>query len=207
MIRVMIVDDHPTLVWGLGQLIATQTHMQVVATAGRPEEAVEEAQRSQPQLVLLDLDLDGRSGLDLLPALSRPKGCKVLVLTAERQLHVLDQAVQLGASGVLSKDASADTVIKAIEKVHQGEVWLDRLSMARMLHGWQHKPTAERARQASLTARERKIVQVIPEHASRNHLSAIYHTLGVSNRMELYLYASKHRLGQNDSVSGDLFAG
>lgn len=223
----MIVDDHPTIVWGLEQLIATQgMGMQVVATAATPQEALHQAQQHRPAVVLLDLDLDGRSGLDILPALCSQSDCRVLVLTAERKPHVLDHAVQLGACGVLRKDASAQTVLKAIEKVSAGEVWLDRASLARVLHGWQKQapPDAEQVRQATLTQRERKIVQVIlaghgagnkvlaarlfiSEHTLRNHLSSIYHKLGVSNRMELYLYALKHRLGDPDPITGDLFAG
>jgi two-component system, NarL family, nitrate/nitrite response regulator NarL len=123
MMRVMIVDDHPTLVWGLQQLISAQgPRMQVVATAHEANQALSLAQQHRPDLVLLDLDLDGRSGLDILPALSRQQECQVLVLTGERKPQVLDQAVQLGARGVLRKDASGETVIKAMDKVHSGEI-------------------------------------------------------------------------------------
>jgi len=226
MTRVMIVDDHPTLIWGLEQLIATQSpRMQVVATARGADEALNQAQACRPDVVLLDLELDGgRSGLDILPALSRQQNCQVLVLTGERKTAVLDQAVRLGARGVLGKDASAETVIKAIDKVYSGEVWLDRASMARMLNGLRQGPAQnpDQARQATLTQRERKIIQIIlaghgagnkilatrlfiSEHTLRNHLSSIYHKLGVNNRLELYVYAIKHRLGDTDPVSGDLF--
>ena len=226
MIRILIVDDHPTLAWGLQQLIAAQSaRMQVVGIASRAEEALSLAQQHRPDLILLDLDLDGRSALDILPALSRPQDCQVLVLTGERKKQVLDQAMQLGARGVLRKDASGETVIKAIDKVHSGEVWLDRASMARMLGGLRHRPTPspEQARQATLTQRERKIIQTIlaghgagnkvlaarlfiSEHTLRNHLSSIYQKLGVASRLELYVYALKHRLGDPDPVTGDLFA-
>jgi DNA-binding NarL/FixJ family response regulator len=224
MIRVMIVDDHPTLVWGLQQLINTQEpRMQVVATAHEADQALSLAQRHRPDLVLLDLDLDGRSGLDILPVLSSQQDCQVLVLTGERKTQVLDQAVQLGARGVLRKNASGETVIKAIDKVYSGEVWLDRASMARMLGGRRGASTPEQLRQATLTQRERKIIQTIlaghgagnkllatrlfiSEHTLRNHLSSIYHKLGVANRLELYVYALKHRLGDPDPITGDLFA-
>jgi two-component system nitrate/nitrite response regulator NarL len=226
MTRIMIVDDHPTLVWGLEQLIATQSpRLQVVATAHSADEALHQAQACRPDVVLLDLDLDGsRSGLDILPALSSQQNCLVLVLTGQRKTEVLDQAVQLGARGVLRKDASAETVIKAIDKVHSGEVWLDRASMARMLNGLRKGPNQnpDQARQATLTQREKKIIQVIlaghgagnkvlatrlfiSEHTLRNHLSSIYHKLGVGNRLELYVYAMAHRLGDDDPISGDLF--
>ena len=216
--RVMIVDDHPTLVWGLEQLIGSQSpRMQVVATAQTAQEALNKASAHRPDVVLLDLDLDGRSGLDIVPVLSSQHACRVLVLTGERKSEVLDQAVRLGARGVLRKDASAPTLIKAIEKVHDGQIWLDRASMARML-GAMHQPKdPEHARQAMLTQRERKIIETIltghgaankalaarlfiSEHTLRNHLSAIYHKLGVSNRLGLYVYASEHRLGEPASM-------
>lgn len=226
MMRVMIVDDHPTLVWGLQQLISAQgPRMQVVATAHEANQALSLAQLHQPDLVLLDLDLDGRSGLDILPALSRQQECQVLVLTGERKPQVLDQAVQLGARGVLRKDASGETVIKAMDKVHSGEIWLDRASMARMLGSLRQRPAPnpEQVRQATLTQRERKIIQTIlaghgagnkvlaarlfiSEHTLRNHLSSIYHKLGVASRLELYVYALKHRMGDPDPITGDLFA-
>ena len=226
MMRVMIVDDHPTLVWGLQQLISAQSpRMQVVATAHDANQALSLAQLHRPDLVLLDLDLDGRSGLDILPALSRQQECQVLVLTGERKPQVLDQAVQLGARGVLRKDASGETVIKAMDKVHSGEIWLDRASMARMLGSLRQRPAPnpEQVRQATLTQRERKIIQTIlaghgagnkvlaarlfiSEHTLRNHLSSIYHKLGVASRLELYVYALKHRMGDPDPITGDLFA-
>jgi DNA-binding NarL/FixJ family response regulator len=201
--RVMIVDDHPTLVWGLEQLIASQSpRMQVVATAHSADEAVHQASAHRPDVVLLDLDLDGRSGLDIVPVLSTQQACRVLVLTGERKPEVLDQAVRLGARGVLRKDASAHTVIKAIEKVHDGQIWLDRASMARML-GAMHRPAdPERTRQAVLSghgAANKALAArlFISEHTLRNHLSAIYHKLDVSNRLALYVYAREHRLGES----------
>ena len=103
-IRVMLVDDHPTLLWGLERLIGGQSpRMEVVASATRAEQALTEAGRHHPDVVLLDLDLDGQSGLDLLPALVQG-GARVLVLTSERNPQVLDKAVTLGARGVLRKD-------------------------------------------------------------------------------------------------------
>ncbi len=216
-IKVMLVDDHPTLLWGLERLIGAQSpRMEVVASATTANQALTEAGRHQPDVVLLDLDLDGQSGLALLPTLVRG-GARVLVLTGERNPQVLDQAVTLGASGVLRKDCPADTVLKAVDKVHAGELWLDRLSLGRVLHGLMapapQRPGPEQLKQASLTPRERRIIQVvldgrtttnkalaarlfISEHTLRNHLSSVYHKLGVANRLELYVYALKHRLGE-----------
>ena len=216
-IRVLIVDDHPTLLWGLERLIASQSpRMEVVATATALDDALAQAQRHVPSLVLLDLDLDGRSGLSIVPQLVR-LGARVLILTGERNQEVLDKAVHLGVHGVLRKDTSAELLLKAVERVSEGEIWLDRMTLGRVLHGLMDprsdaRQDPERCKQASLTARERKIIEAvvqgrgapnkalaarlfISEHTLRNHLSSIYHKLGVGNRLELYVYATRHQLG------------
>lgn len=224
-IRVLLVDDHPTLLWGLERLIGSQApRMEALASAMSPEEALSQTRRLQPDVVLLDLDLDGRSALDIVPQLLA-LGTRVLVLTGERDPALLDKAVRLGARGVLGKDAPAPLLLKAIEKVHEGELWLDRQTLGRVLHGLMEprsdpRPDPEGLKQASLTVRERKIIAAIlegrgasnkalaarlfiSEHTLRNHLSSIYHKLGVGNRLELYVYALKHQLGgQAEGLQG-----
>lgn len=222
-IRILIVDDHPTLLWGLERLIGSQAPgMEVVATAASPEEALDQARRHQPELVLLDVNLGERCGLDVVPQLMA-QGARVLVLTGERAEDLWDRALQLGVRGVLRKDASADMVLKAVRKVHEGELWLDRLSMGRVLHGLMDSragkpPCPEQQKQAQLTQRERKVIQLIlegrgasnkalaarlfiSEHTLRNHLSSIYHKLEVANRLELYVYALKHEMGRSAAES------
>ena len=221
-IRVMLIDDHPTMLWGLEKLINAETpRMRVVATACNAEEALACLSRAAPDVVLLDLDLDGRNGLDLLPALLHQGRTRVLVLTGERKQNVLDQAVQKGARGILRKDASAEHVLKAIEKTHDGELWLDRGTLGRVFTEFRDpaslpKPDPETLRQASLTARERRIIALvvqsqgasnkalaqslfISEHTLRNHLSSVYQKLDVANRLELYVYATRHQLGAADT--------
>lgn len=219
-IKVMIIDDHPTMLWGLDKLISGEKpRMEVVATARNPEEALQQlaATGQAPDIVLLDLDLDGRSGMDLLPRLLQNPVTRVLILTGERRQAVLDQAVQKGARGILRKDASAEHVLKAIEKTHEGELWLDRGTLGRVFTEFMDPAAAskldpEAEKQASLTTRERKIIQMIvdgqgasnkelaqrlfiSEHTLRNHLTSVYHKLDIANRLELYVYAVKHQLG------------
>ena len=214
-IRVMIVDDHPTLLWGLEKLISgEQPRMEMVGTACNAEEAVLHIRNVVPDVVLLDLDLNGQNGLDLLPTLLLNPATRVLILTGERQQSVLDQAVQKGARGILHKNASAHQVLKAIEKTHEGEMWLDRSTVGRVFseyRGTTEKADPDTAIRASVTARERKIIRMIVEgqgasnnelaerlfispHTLRNHLTSIYSMLNLGNRLELYVYAVKHQL-------------
>ncbi len=217
-IRVMLVDDHQTMLWGLEKLIqGERPRMEVVGSAGNCEEALGKAQQLMPDVILLDLGLGRESALDILPALLSNKVSRALVLTGECDQKALDLAVVRGARGVVSKSASAEQVLKAIEKTHAGELWLDHGTLSRVFGEFLNLKTAQRhdpemAKIASLTGRERKIVSAIveqsgasnktialrlfiSEHTLRNHLSSIYHKLEVINRLELYVYAAKHQLG------------
>lgn len=219
-IRVMLVDDHQTMLWGLNKLIESEApRMAVVGIASTCEEALSKVGTLRPDVILLDLDMGGTSALDILPQLLSNTGSRVLVFTGERQQAILDEAVIRGARGIVRKDASAEQVLKAIEKTAKGEVWLDRETLGRMFNEFtKPKPTPahdpEADKQASLTLRERKIIHAIVEsngalnktlaqrlfisdHTLRNHLTSIYQKLGVGNRLELYVYAVKHRLASH----------
>lgn len=216
-IAVLLVDDHKTMLWGLSKLIdGEQPRMKVVGTASCCDEAVATAQSLAPDVIVLDLDLDGHSALDILPQLLTNEGSRVMVLTAEKEQRTLDLAVLYGARGVVGKDASAQQLLDAIERVFRGELCVDAQTMGRVfceLTSARKPPKAdpEAARQASLTHKEREIIRVVvtgcgasnkalaervfvTEHTLRNHLCAIYQKLGVTNRLELYIYATKHQL-------------
>lgn len=216
-IRVLLVDDHQTMLWGLVRLIESEKpRMEVVGTAQTGPQALEKIAQLNPDVVLLDLDLGSSSALDLLPALKSYPLSRILIFTGERDQEKLDTAVFQGARGILRKDASAEHVLKAIEKTAEGEIWLDRGTLGRVFSEFMAPKPApkidpEAEKKASLTARERKIIQVIvkgngalnktladrlfiSDHTLRNHLTSIYQKLGLNNRLELYVYAIKHQL-------------
>lgn len=222
-IRIMVVDDHQTMLWGLERLIESETpRMAVVGTATSCAEALEKTDKLAPDVILLDLDMGSESGLDILPALVSNKVPQVLILTGARDQSTLDAAVMHGARGILRKDAPAAQVIKAIEKVHGGELWLDHETIGRMLGKLTIPAQAGRTERGTkkndmLTAKEQTIIQTIvaengasnklmaqklfiSEHTLRNHLSSIYQKLGVRNRLELYVYAVKHKLARPQPV-------
>lgn len=217
-IRIMLVDDHATLLWGLKKLIeGAAPEMELVATAGDPDQALVEAARTRPDIVLLDLDLEGRSSLEILPDLLNGRAARVIILSGNRDEALLGQAMRLGARGVVGKDAEAEVVLAAVRKVHGGEMWMSSAMMTALLGGLM-RPAApapinpEADKIASLTLKERKIVQAvvqsngaankelaqqlfIAEPTLRNYLTSIYQKLDVGNRLELYVYATKNSLG------------
>lgn len=216
-IRVVIVDDHKAIVWGLERLVdSAQPRMQVVGTANSRTDMLAVVADSKPDVILLDLDLNGDNATDALPDLQRLSNAKVLVLTGARDPELQQEAIVKGAHGIVGKDESADVLLHAIERVHAGEVWLNRMMMAKVLgtltssaRAPKQDPNATRI--ASLTQRERQIIQAvlknrgsksteiaeslhISEHTLRNHLTVIYEKLGLRNRIDLYAYAIEHGL-------------
>ncbi|NHZ33687.1 response regulator transcription factor [Massilia rubra] len=218
-INVMLVEDHQTMLWGLQTLVeAERPRMAVVGTARTCDEALAGAARLAPDVILLDLDLGGVSVLEFLPELLANGVSRALVLTAAHDPALLDLAARRGARGILHKEVTADQVIKAIAKIHRGELWFDAATMDRVfgqMLGWRRAlcPDAAPEKHAALTARERAIVSAvvelsgcanhevaqrlfISEHTLRNHLSSIYRKLDVPNRLGMYVYAIRHGLVQ-----------
>ena len=217
-IRVMIVDDHKAIVWGLQRLIeSAQPRMEVVATANSSTGMLNSVGTARPDVILLDLDLNGENSVNALPDLLRLSHGQVLILTGERDPNIHQLAIIKGARGVIGKDESAEVLLQAIERVHAGEVWINRSLMGKVLsalspaidRGSRGDPEATRI--ASLTQRERDIVRAmvenrgdksqviadvlhISEHTLRNHLTTIYGKLGARNRLDLFAYATKHGL-------------
>jgi two-component system, NarL family, nitrate/nitrite response regulator NarL len=218
-IRVMLVDGHRCMLWGLEKLIDTEKpDMQVVATATSAAEAMRVAVSAAPHVILLDLDLNGECALGSIPGLIEISNAIVLVLTGTRDPVLHDKAMLAGARGVIEKAESAETILKAIATVHKGEIWIDRSATSRIFNELSRRKTAaaidpEQRKIATLTRKERSTVAeiahdamasthtiaqrlCISESTLRNHLTSIYAKLELCNRLELYAYANKHGINK-----------
>jgi two-component system, NarL family, nitrate/nitrite response regulator NarL len=217
-IRILLVDDHQSLLWGLAKLIESERpRMEVVGTAADMAEALAVAQKEQPDVILLDIDLSGVSSLDSMPALLKAVKAHVLILTGVRDTKTHDRAMLSGARGIVHKEESAETILKAIMKVARGEIWLDRAATGRVfskfLNPGNDEASPETAKIGTLTPREREIINTIinqgrstnkqiadqlrmSEYTLRNHLTSIYSKLEVDNRLELVMYALEHGLNK-----------
>lgn len=221
LIRLLLVDDHQSFLWGLVKLIESDgPGMKVIGTASDMPEALNFVEREQPDIILLDIDLHGINSLDSMSDLLKITKAPVLVLTGVRDTETRDRAMLSGARGIVQKEESAEIILKAIKCVYRGEIWLDRASTGRifsqLLNPLNGETSPEAANIASLTAREREIIDVIithgrstnkeiagylnlSEHTLRNHLSSIYGKLEVENRLELAMYALRHGLSKATS--------
>jgi DNA-binding NarL/FixJ family response regulator len=220
-IRVFVAEDHHITLLGLTRLIdAAAPRLRLVGSACSRTQLLNDDAAAQADVILLDLDLGGESGADVLGVLRQRCPGRVLVLTGTSDIELHRSAVLQGARGVVHKREPAETILRAIEKVHGGEVWLSRTLMGQVLGQLTDiEPTAaprpadpEARRIASLTPRERQIVAALvksggakqftvaldlamSEHTLRNHLTTIYSKLGVRGRLELHVYATTHGLG------------
>jgi DNA-binding NarL/FixJ family response regulator len=223
-IRIMLLNDHPIVLWGLEQLIETQgSSMLVVAKTGHADEALGLLATTQPDVVVLSLDLHGEDAVALIEAFSVRSNARVLILTGSHDTTLHDSAILAGASGVILKSDAIETILKAIVKTSQGEIWLNRFATNRIFHELTHRKAPfsqdiEQDKLNCLTPREREIVAVIAcdsgncckhiaeklhisEHTLRNHLAAIYEKLGLSNRLQLFAYANMHGLTTTGTAS------
>ena len=214
--RIVIADDHPIVRDGLKKLLLLEDDFDVVGEAGDGREVLEKVRELDPDVLLLDLRMPNLDGLGALQALQQVnQRTRVIILTASEDKNEFVQAMKLGCSGIVLKQTAPDLIVKSIRKVHSGEIWLDSHTTAAVmrqfstaLEGGSSHPSASgsgKGRERSpLSAREREIVALvaqgyknkemaekmfISEQTVKNHLHNIFDKLGVSDRLELALYA------------------
>lgn len=213
-LRVFVISDFPLLLAGLAALLATQApRLALAGSAAVAPSPLQALAAAEADIVLLDLDGDAEPSLALVRALAT-RGDKVLLLTRQQERARQDRAIMLGARGLLMRDTDAAQLLTAIEKVHHGQLWLDRDATGRIFdvlsrHG--AMPDAAPAVPPPLSEQEQKIVAIlmansgepakliagklhISESTLRNHLTVIYKKFGVSNRHGLLGYVLQHGL-------------
>ena len=208
-VRLWLVDRCPTLLEGLSLVLSKRAReISVVGSSPLLDHAVSHIAPGQIDVIVCDIeDRHDTAVLQKLESLLRFTNARALVFAtvADRLFH--QQLVFAGARGVVSKSDSPATLIKAIHKVHEGEIWLDRYMTGSVFDALvqYHEPRKSDPRLERLTLRERHLVRQLDtlpgatnkelarhlnlsENTVRNHLSSIYLKVGVSSRLELYAY-------------------
>jgi two-component system, NarL family, response regulator NreC len=204
-IRVLLVDDHAVLRAGLRSLLNAEPDLEVVGEAADGLEAIEEAQRTRPNVIVMDIQMPRMSGLDATRAL-RDKGLpsKVLILTMHAESQYLLPLLEAGGSGYVLK-AGADTeLIEAIRTVHRGEVFLYPAATKLLVDGYLTKSARDDDPYDGLTEREREVLKLVAEGYSGTEIAErlvispktvdtyrerIMQKLGMRHRYELVRYA------------------
>ncbi len=213
MVRIVIADDHPIIRDGLKKLLLLEDDFEIVGEARDGREVLAKVQEVDPDVLLLDLRMPNRDGLAALQALQQTnKRTRIIVLTASEDKNEFVQAMKLGCSGIVLKQTAPELIVKSIRKVNSGEIWLDSQTTAAVMHQFStnldrssFQGGSGKGREPSpLTTREREIVALvaqgyknkemakqmfISEQTVKNHLHNIFDKLGVSDRLELALYA------------------
>lgn len=217
-IRVLIADAHPVALEGVRSVLSKTEDIEVVGDSSDGAEALEKIVHLEPDVVLLDLGLPGTDGMAMLRSVqTRAPRSKIILFTTTERKDDFVEAMKLGCSGILLKEGSTALIEKSIHRVHAGEIWLDSNTTAAVIRQFASpadfpaahsngKPQRERTQ---LSQREREIIVLIAqgyknkeiaekmfitEQTVKNHLHNIFDKLGVSDRLELALYAIHNSL-------------
>ncbi len=213
-IHIVILDNHALVRSGVRLLLENHQGMLVVGDSGTLIEGLELISRLKPEIILLELNLAEVTGVDIISSIVRASDqSRIILVTGTSNPLVIQQVIEEGVVGVIFKTQTAEQLIKAIEKVNAGEVWLERSMIANVLSRLSRntkpaKNNSEIDNINELSEREKQIVRLIgqgyknkkiaaqlfiSETTVRHHLTSVYNKLGVSDRLELLVYA--HRCG------------
>ena len=220
-IRVLVADDHAIVRKGICALLATEPNIEVVGEAQDGQDAIAQAQRIQPDVVLMDLVMPGTDGLE---ATRRLCACqpqiRILVLTSFAGDDKVFPAIKAGAQGYLLKDTGPEELVQAIQQVHRGESSLHP-SIARMVLRELSDPSDQGPSTEVLTEREIEVLQLVAQGCSnreisdlltiseatvRTHVSNILSKLDLCSRTQAALYALRRGLASLHGTDGAVVA-
>lgn len=210
-IRVVLVDDHEIVRLGLMTLINDQPNMEVVGEAGTAAEALRVVEELHPHVVLMDIRIPGEGGIAAAREITqRFKDTKVVMVTSFADDELVLRAIQAGAVGYVLKQVGNEELLKAIAAAARGEALLDTSTTVRLLsrvREGERKKVEDAFRELSdremdvlaEVARARTNAEIgqilnLSEKTVRNYVSTILEKLGLTNRIELALYAVEHHL-------------
>jgi len=214
-IRVLLVDNQQIVLWGLEKLIDNEKpRMEVVGTATNIADAKRIAIEKQPDILILNNYLDNIDCVNHILDFSNNGNTRVVIYSETNDKEAIDRAILNGARGVVHRKESMQTVLIAIEKIHNGELWLDRMTIDRILQqnlrmSGKISPGTGTEKSTKLTRKECVILRELSdgtggeqnkqiafklcmnEYTLRNHLSSIFSKLGITNRFSLFMYAKQ----------------
>ncbi len=208
MVRIMVVDDHEVVRFGLKSLLTRQSGWEVVAEAGTVAGAIEKAAEHNPDIVVMDIRLSDGSGIDACREITQQNPqTKVIVLTSFAEDDLLFNAISAGASGYVLKQVGNDDLVRAIETILRGDALLDPSVTGQVLAKIRETTRSESFH--NLTDQELRVLALIAEGKTnkeiahtlhlgegtvRNYVSSIFSKLQLSNRAEATAYAVRHNL-------------
>ena len=212
-IRIVLADDHPVVRIGVRNMLTENDGFEVVGDAADGDEAITQTLELQPDVLLLDVSMPRLPGLEAMRAImSGPSTAKILLLTSTITTQQIIEALQIGARGIVHKDALASHLQTAIRTVYTGDYWIGGkrvVNLVSALHELMQQAAVPQRKTYGLTPRELEVVGCIVEGCSnrdiakqfnlseetvKRHLSNIFDKTGVSTRLELALFAIARHL-------------
>ncbi len=210
-VRILLADDHAIFRAGLSALLSGQPEFEIVGEASDGEEALKLVEKLKPDILLLDLAMPKKGGMEVLEALSESgNGVRTIVLSAEAEGKDVSRAFELGARGLVLKDSAATTLFKSVHTVMAGQYWVGRKAVSTLiqtLKQYGESVKNDKPKNYGLTPREMEIIRAvvsgypnkeiaqkfkISEQTVKHHVTNIFDKLGVYNRHELTLFAFHH---------------
>ncbi|OOF48154.1 response regulator [Rodentibacter trehalosifermentans] len=166
-LKVLLIDDHPLMRRGIKQLLELGDHFEVIADAGSGSEGISIALQTSPDLIILDLNMKGLSGLDTLKAL-RAEGvdARIIILTVSDAKNDIFALIDAGADGYLLKDTEPDTLLEQIKDIAQGRVVLSDSIKDLLIERKEHREPMD-----DLTDREKGILSLIATGLSNKQIA------------------------------------
>jgi two-component system, NarL family, response regulator DevR len=209
--KILLVDDHEVVRLGLKSLLSRYPSFQVVAEAGNSREAVEKVSEFKPDVVIMDIRMPGRSGIEATrEIMQKAPHTKVIMLTSYVEDEMLFDAISAGAAGYVLKQIGSGDLVRALEAVSRGESLIDPQLMQKVFGKLREASRkAEDEAFATLSDQELKVLALVAEGKTnkeiasaiflsektvRNYVSAILSKLDLSTRSEAAAYAVKHRI-------------
>ena len=217
LIKILVVDDHMVVREGLCALLTPRNGMEVVGEAADGAEAVEKARTLNPDVILMDLNLPVKSGLEATADIIRENpAARILVLTSFDEDENISAAIRAGALGYVLKNTSASELFHAIRGVAMGSLSVSPAVTQAMLRDMRQPAPAPPSPEPALTTREREVLRGLAQGQSnqeiaetlniekttvRSHISSILNKLNLDNRTQAALYAVEMGLGRLEEGS------
>ena len=204
-IRVLLVDDHAVVREGLRNFLALQDGLEIVGEASDGNEAIEQAQRLEPDVILMDLVMPGLDGIGAMRQLrARSPASRVIVLTSFLEDERVLPAIQAGAAGYLLKNVAPAELARAIRAAHAGEAIIDPTAAARLVQAIADDARPRIEEPERLTRRERDVLELIARGQSNKRIAL---ALGISEKtVKTHVGHLLAKLGVTDRTQAALMA-
>ena len=209
-VTLVFADSHPLSLLGMDQLLASVPDFVLLASCSTAAKAKQEVWRHQPDILIIDINLTDQSGLELINDVKNSSlDVKTVILTESMDEEQTIDALRFGVKGVVLKNMPSHLLLQCLQKVAAGGLWMEKESIGHAFEKMLHREAGMRRLATILTARETEVMRSVASGLSNNqiaeqlivregtvkiHVHNIYRKLGISNRVDLTLYAQKRGL-------------